>query len=115
MALLIVLAFVQPRFAQIDLRTERQPAFFIERPNRAADGRQRRHHAVQKSLIEFFGRNFAARQAFNFVNQSTDLLPRLIDQFRLVRRRLLRFAAHLYDRRTAFVCRGGVLRVSAHR
>ena len=86
MALLIVLTFVQPRFAQIDLRAERQPAFFIQRPHGAADGRQRGHHAVQKSLIEFFRRGFAVRQAFNFVYQSTDLLPCLIDQFGLVRR-----------------------------
>ncbi len=90
--LLLFLAFVQPRFTEIDLGTEGQPSFFVQRPDGAADGRQRRHDAVQKALVEFFGRNLGAAQLFNFSHQSADLLPRLVDQFGLDRL----FGAHRF-------------------
>ena len=40
----------------------------------------------QKTLIEFAGRDLRARQPFDFVDQRTELLPRLVDEFGIERR-----------------------------
>lgn len=76
---LLLLVVAKVRVLDIDLVLEGQPAFGIDRPDGAADGREGRNHARQELPIKLFRGDVLLRQLRNFRHQRADLLFRLFD------------------------------------
>src|SRR6476659_962266 len=86
MLLLADLIIDEAGLLQIDLVSQLQAAAVTYGPNRAAGRRERGHDFVQHRIVEVGGRNLAARELGDFVNQSLDLALSALDLLSIHRR-----------------------------
>jgi len=87
---LLFLALCKFRLAEIDLILQLEAAAFAGRPDGAADRRKRRDDTAAELAVELLDRELLLTELRDLIDQTTDLLLGLLNQFRIDRL----FSAH---------------------
>ena len=80
---LVFLALVELGFAQVDVVFQRQLARLGDRPDGAADGRQRRDDAIEHRVVELLRADLGLGNLGDLAHQIANLLFCLFNEFRV--------------------------------